>query len=914
MATASSSTTGSYELHIDDHVDSLGVPIPLNVVSFTGKEALSKLFSFDVRITCADNLVAGSPPDRLRSRAGLHITVGNTVRHVRGIVASIVPEAAATSVISSTDVQLWKVRIVPRLWLAKQRIRSRIFQNKSVPQIVEEILGADGAGGMPGEYDVPMTTSLDQDYAARDYCMQYQESDYAFIRRILSEEGIFWYFKHNSDNEELVLLDSANAAYPALALDPATTDGAPAKLELGELSPGASPSSLLSSFELEHTVKPNALLLRDYDYERPRLDVTASAPTEERPASDYVSRDDSVEKWWTWEAKGRGSETRGADTDIDNDGVKDHQYLLAGEARDGGASHGGDSLGAAHEAAAGAQLRVYEHHCALGPTRVDGTRAQWRLDQYTRNAIRAKAAGFCHHIAPGYRFELATSLEGVNNLSGIYVVTKVAHLGADGGAVTTSLSRDADGDGNVDRAGLVVTDTAGPTYSNDFECVPETTPYRPKQKTKRRKEVIESATVVGPAGHEVHTDELGRVKVQFHWDLKGSMNENSCCFVRVMQSWSGSAFGAQFLPRVGTEVLVSFREGDHDRPVVIGSVYNGVQPYPFMPPEGQHRSGFRTRSTPGGSGYNELSFDDSAGKEQVVLRAQTDVVSFVGRDRKTNVLGSELKQVEGRQTERVTADVDRGVGGDQRLHVEGCRVDRVEGKSETTIGEDRWVEVGGAERHQIERTGWLHAGDDLTTETEGNHATVVGKHDAKRSFALHVEGRSQLQSTGITELVSPEGLRLRCGNSIVEIMEDQIHLVSDKIMLHAPGTQMELRKQGEFWIDADQQAVVKSGTVTLKGVTASLKLDAKAELGPQVSLGATTGAGSLEETERELTTIELKDEDGQPCPNQRFILVFGDGAEQSGFLDEDGKAELYLEAGATIRFPGMTEVARGAAK
>jgi type VI secretion system secreted protein VgrG len=334
-----------------------------------------------------------------------------------------------------------------------------------------------------------------------------------------------------------------------------------------------------------------------------------------------------------------------------------------------------------------------------------------------------------------------------------------------------------------------------------------------------------------------------------------------------------------------------------------------------LPPEGQNTTGFRTRSIPGGGGYNELSFDDTAGTERLVMRAQTDMETFVGRDRKTRVAGSDVEQVAGRRIERVDDDVDRRVGGDEKRHVEGARRDTIEGRSDTRVGEDCTVEVGGAERHTIERTGWLRAGDDLTTETRGNHATVVGKHDARRSFALHVEGTSQLTSSGITEIVSPKGLRLRCGESFIEIMEDQILLMSDRIMLHAPNAQVEVNDDGEVWVDADDKAVLKATKVQLAGTGAMLQLTERAELrGQQISLCKPDDTTGLETEERELTTIELTDEDGEPLPNQRYILVFEDGREQSGFLDEDGRAEVYLEEGATVRFPGLVDVARGAAQ
>jgi type VI secretion system secreted protein VgrG len=180
---------------------------------------------------------------------------------------------------------------------------------------------------------------------------------------------------------------------------------------------------------------------------------------------------------------------------------------------------------------------------------------------------------------------------------------------------------------------------------------------------------------------------------------------------------------------------------------------------------------------------------------------------------------------------------------------------------------------------------------------------------------LHVEGTSQLVSSGITEIVSPKGLRLRCGESFIEIMEDQILLMSDKIMLHAPNAQVEVNDSGEVWVDADDKLVLKSDTVQLAGVGAMLSLAEKATLmGEQISLCKPDDVLGLDTEERELTTIELTDEDGEPCPNQRYILVFEDGSEQSGFLDDEGRVALYLEEGAAVRFPGLIDVANATAE
>ncbi|MFO0553995.1 MAG: type VI secretion system tip protein TssI/VgrG [Polyangiaceae bacterium] len=838
-----------------------GVSGQLQVVSFHGEEGLSKLYSFEVRVACDQDLLASTSGESqyLRAKALLRMDVDNHPRFVRGIVASIVPEGETLSVSGAQPKQLWRIRLVPRLWLAKKRVNSRIFQRKTTLEIVSEILTGIDYHSIGVEIDLPKT-----EYPDREYCMQYRETDYAFIRRILSEEGILYYFDHRdtdsfNDVERLVLRDQAE--YPPLHAHSAPADDPPDTLFLPAQAPTAMPSDqhALASFELEHAVKPNSVLLRDYDYERPRLDVTASAPNLPRSTTPYQNDANAVERWDTWESTSRGQ--------LGTDDAAERAAL--------------------QEPARTAQLRVYESHSPLGPERVAPPLADARLEEHKRDKVNGRGVGFCRHLAPGYVFAFRSDVLGVTNFDQEYVATHVEHSGVEDGST-------------------------GLLYQNQFRCVPKTVCYRPKLKVKARREILESAVVVGPVGNDIHTDRMGRIRIQFQWDLTGSMNENSSCWVRVVQPWSGSAFGTQFIPRVGTEVMVSFREGDHDRPVVMGCVYNGAQPPPFLPPEGTNISGFRTRSTPGGNGYNELSFDDTSGDERVRLRAQTDLETYVGRDRKTIVRGSDITRTEGHRAEEIEENVLLRVGGDHAVQIDGAHKDVVKGNSETKVGEDRLVEVEGSERHHIGRTGSLKAADDLTTETEGNQATVIGKHDAKRSFALHVEGRSFLESTEITELASKSGLRLRSGRSVIEVMPDQILLMSDKIMLQAPGVQMEVRKNGELWIDADEAVVAKSKSVTMAGQSAMLRLKTQAELlGAQIKLQGAESLQGLDAETREPTKIELKDDDGNAVPNQRYILVFSDGSEQTGFLDHEGKGEVFLDDGATIRFPGLLDAARG---
>jgi type VI secretion system secreted protein VgrG len=184
----------------------------------------------------------------------------------------------------------------------------------------------------------------------------------------------------------------------------------------------------------------------------------------------------------------------------------------------------------------------------------------------------------------------------------------------------------------------------------------------------------QTATVVGPAGEEIHTDKHGRIKVQFHWDREGKRDDNSSRWVRVAQMHAGKGWGGQFLPRIGMEVVVDFIEGDPDRPLVVGTVYNGTNTPPYALPANKTQSGLKTRSSKGGGegDYNELVFEDKKGAEFVRFHAEKDLESTV-EDKETRTVKGKNKKDVGETTRMTTIekgdDVADVMTGDQKTHV-----------------------------------------------------------------------------------------------------------------------------------------------------------------------------------------------------------------------------------------------------
>jgi type VI secretion system secreted protein VgrG len=243
-----------------------------------------------------------------------------------------------------------------------------------------------------------------------------------------------------------------------------------------------------------------------------------------------------------------------------------------------------------------------------------------------------------------------------------------------------------------------------PTYHCDFGCVESKVSFRAERTTPKPKvEGTQTAVVVGPAGEEIYCDEYGRVKVQFFWDRYGQLNENSSCWVRVSQIWAGKHWGAMHVPRIGQEVIVDFLDGDPDRPIIVGRVYNAEQMPPWGLPANQTQSGILSRSSKGGSGANAnaLRFEDKKGEEEVWLHAEkdqrieveNDESHWVGHDRTEDVGNNETLSIGSNRTETVGKNETISIGKNRNETV---------GKNESvSVGGNQSVTVGKAKTESI---------------------------------------------------------------------------------------------------------------------------------------------------------------------------------------------------------------------
>jgi type VI secretion system secreted protein VgrG len=434
------------------------------------------------------------------------------------------------------------------LWFLQQNRNCRIFQNKNVPAIVESIFSQYGIAHYRLE--------LDEIYPEREYCVQFGESDFQFVSRLLEDEGISWFFEQRDDEHTLVITDNQNPVplpnnYDALLFTP---DGE----EQRAIREG------IQRLQRERQVHPSDVVLRDYDYLNPRNDLQTHA---ERQTAQ-----------------------------IQGTPLEWYDYASGYQNRDRG-----ESL------------------------------ARIRLHAFQAQGQQLKGESNATGLMPGYQFTLSLHPDARRN-RGYKLIRCDYHFVQDGP------------DSSAQGRNVVCRFTA---INDDIAWHP------PRTTPKPHIPGLQSATVVGAPESEVHTDSHARIRVHFHWDRYKTNEEDASCWIRVVQAWAGKGWGVLAMPRVGQEVLVGYIDGDLDRPMVTGIVYNGDNPPPYRLPEQINYSGLVSRSLKHGHPENasQLTFDDKRGNERVMLHAERDLQTSVERNRVEDVDNDAYQRVKRTMTE-----------------------------------------------------------------------------------------------------------------------------------------------------------------------------------------------------------------------------------------------------------------------
>ncbi len=575
--------------------------------------------------------------------------------------------------------------------------RSKIWQAKSIKDIVLRVLG---------ENNTTYTSSkLSDTYAAVEYIVQYQESDFDFVSRLMEYEGIYYFYTHTEDKHDIVLIDNRNGH----------VDMAPDNLMV--MPRDERDHSYIWSVIERRGVAPTKVTVDDYDFEVPTqaLRKSKAAATPGGTATDRYET-------------GAGF----AGTGVDNAEVYDFPSKY---------NQPTDSL----------STRYSEN---------------W-LGAHRRQMARSFAEGDAFSATVGSNIKL--KFWNSNSLSSVesdYLIVGTTHR-------YSGPAYDSAGDEAED-------------MTVELELMPAADQYRPAQRTPRPRIFgPQTAVVVGPSGEEIYTDKYGRIKVQFHWDRDGKNDDQSSCFVRVVQSGAGKSWGSFSLPRMGQEVVVEFLDGDPDRPLVTGAVYNAANMPPTALPDNKTHFGWRSRSTKGGGGSNHLWVEDKKGEEVVWFRAE--------RDYKMHVVNAD----EERQYDKGNRKVTFQEGNDELIITKGTRTETIEGHDTKTIKTgNRIVDID--------------TGNQETTLKTGNFTTTIKTGDETRDI-----------KTGkrTTTIQMDESLEVKMGNRSAEI-----GLGNDKLTVKVGNVDIKLNL-GAHKTDAMQAIELKCGMSSIKMDPMSITLE-----------------------------------------------------------------------------------------
>jgi type VI secretion system secreted protein VgrG len=658
----------------------------LAVRTMSVQEQLSRLFEIETDLFSED---AEIDFDKVvGNNATIRLDVGQKeTRFFNGYVSRFVQVA------NQGGYARYRATLVPWLWFLTRSADCRIFQDKTIPEVIEAVFKAQGLN----DYQINLSAA----YQKWEYCVQYRETDFNFVSRLMEQEGIYYFFQHEDGKHTLVLADSISAHNPFAGYEEVT---------FYELEKGAPGREVITDWVTEKEVQPVAYALNDFDFTKPKTSLLSSA---------------SVTK------------QHGAA------GFEIYDYL--GEYDTGGE---GDRL------------------------------AQARLDELQSQFETLRGQASARGLVTGCTFKLKNHPRADQNRE--YLITGV------------SLQADA---GEYASAG------AGPGRGEFFSCnftdLDKAQQFRAARVTpKPIVQGLQTAIVVGPSGEEIYTDKYGRVKVLFPWDRYAKADENSSCWIRVVQAWAGKKWGAIYTPRIGQEVIVEFLEGDPDQPIITGRVYNAEAMPPYDLPGKATISTTKSNSSKGGSGFNEIRFEDKKGDEQIFVHGEKNLDIRVKNDR----------------FETIENDRHLVVKKDKFEHIENNRDETVDADHQEQIGKDRHLNVVGKEAKQVGGSLSLTVNGDVIEVFKANHSEQTTNDYYLKADNIVIEGM-----TSIT---------VKVGGSSIAIASDGIALKTDQLVKIESGTTTDLKSGTAMTLDAGTALEAKGGaTAEVKSPATTVKAD-----------------------------------------------------------------------------------------
>lgn len=686
--------------------------LALRPMGIKGEEALSTAYAYQLDLVTPIDMEANEAANLdLEAMVGREVTV--TI-HLDGMslsvagIGSLANIGAGTRQISGIATgatlleqqernYIYRLVIEPWIVLAKRRSDYRIFQRKSVVEIIDEVLNS--------QYIYSYEKRLSQQYPALEYEVQYGESDYHFIQRLMERSGIYWFFEHSGGVHRMVLIDRIEAHRPVASEAYRVLPYYPPEQKINRES--------IDHFDITERIQSGSWVTDDFDFTRPQSKLTAQkAQPKQTPYN---------------------------------------------------------------------QLAIYEWPGNYMDLTQGGEYARIRMEDIRARSQHASGRGSLRNVVCGTTFTLSDYPHASANCEYLVIRAKL----------------EAEERGETSNSGEF-------RFNTTFDVQPTSIPYRPERKTiPPRTKGPQTAIVTGPPGQEIWTDQYGRVKLKFHWDRSPTHDQNSSCWVRVSYPWAGSNFGGVNIPRVGTEVIVDFENGDPNRPIVTGRVYNAATMPPWQLPGNATQSGLISRSIGGGiKNANALRFEDLAGLEEIWLQAERDMltqiknneVHGVGANRSKNVGGNELSNISGTRTETVAGDEkidlqanrDRSVGKDDKLNVQGEQKTtikgnqhhEVQGNHDRITGRDDSLSVSGSQKVSIQKDQTLNVSGDQSIKIEKDQRAEIGKTYSIKvqdkfevkvgSSSLTLESNGNISITGASIKIDSSG-PVRINGEVIDL-------------------------------------------------------------------------------------------------------------------------------------------------
>jgi type VI secretion system secreted protein VgrG len=449
-------------------------------------------------------------------------------------------------------------------------------------------------------------------------------------------------------------------------------------------------------------------------------------------------------------------------------------------------------------------LEIYDFPGRFIDEKTGNRLAKVTLERRTSGRQTLSGSSVCRHFSVGRRFDLISHPNA--DFNGTYILTEVIHTGLQ----PQTLQELTGSEG-------------GSTYGNTFTCIPKTVTWRPDLPgSKPSVTGVQTATVTGPKDEEIYTDQYGRIKVQFHWDRQGKNDEKTSCWIRVAQPWAGAGWGHLFIPRIGQEVVVNFIDGDPDRPVVTGAVYNGANMPPYNLPAEKTKSTIKTESTKGGGGFNELRFEDKKDAEEIYIHGQKDWNIEILND-KTQTIGHDEKlDVKNDRTKTVGHDQKEDIGNNKTINVIKVHTE--------TIGEDMTVKVGknldestGENKTEaVEKNFTNTIGEDADIRIGGNETVDITKNDSRKigenstlsvgkDFNATVDNDASVSVRQSSTVNTENTMTVTAGKTIT------VSSSGSDVIVRTGGASVTITGSGDIVLKGGNITLDASGTITMNG-------------------------------------------------------------------------------------------------